>query len=265
MTMMLAKLFGARTFLDPEVEQWHLDVWATLIERFNEGRSFADTPVALPTRDFFPPTEATGHAKAEHVFDCVKAIMRMPDWPCVLEPQPRRTTGQQVAQFVHIAGDEAPNGTFRVEPDGVVVITYARDLLDDPMALVATLAHELSHYLLASEADLVEDETHELMTDLTVAFAGLGVFGANSAFSFEQHGDAFSQGWRSRSSGYLSPRSWAFALAVFGELRGDDGGMANYLKPEIEGLRRQAVKYLRKKPELLGHLRPVEAGSQARS
>jgi hypothetical protein len=137
----------------------------------------------------------------------------------------------------------------------VVVITYAPDLLEDPTGLVATLAHELSHYLLAGQADLVEDETHELMTDLMVAFTGLGVFGANSAFSFQQFGDAFSQGWRSRGAGYLSPRSWAFALAVFGELRGDDGGMGAWLKPEIEGLRRQAVKYLRKRPELMADLR----------
>ena len=262
---MLANLFGTRTFLDSDIEQWHLDVWATLIERFNENLSLAETPVALPTRDFFAPTEATGHAKAEHVFACVRSIMGMQDWRCVLEPQPRRSSGQQVAQFVHISGGEAPNGTFRIEQDGTAVITYAPDLLDDPMGLVATLAHELAHYLLASETDLVEDETHELMTDLTVAYAGLGVFGANSAFSFQQHGDAFSQGWSSRFSGYLSPRSWAFALAVFGELRGDDGGMEKYLKPEIEGLRRQAVKYLRKKPELLAGLLPNQRGTQPRS
>ena len=254
---MLSGLFGPRTFLDPEVEQWHLDVWSTLIERFGVGVSVVDTPAALPTRDFFPPTEATGHARAEHVFGCVRTIMGMPaaDWPCALVQQPQRITGQRVSEFVHIGGGEAPNGTFRVDSDGTVVITYAPELLDDPMGLVATLAHELAHYLLASETDLVEDETHELMTDLTVAYTGLGVFGANTAFSFEQHGDAFGQGWQSRSSGYLSPRSWAFALAVFGELRGDDGGMDSYLKPEIDGLRRQAVKYLRKRPELLGELR----------
>lgn len=256
---MVSGLFGPRTFLDPEIEQWHFDVWSTLIERFSEGVAVADTPVALPTRDFFPPTEALGHARAEHIFGCIRAIMRMPatDWPCVLVQQPRRTTGVQVAEFVHVGGGEDPGGTFRVDADGAVMITYAPDLIDDPMGLVATLAHELAHYLLAAESDLVEDETHELMTDLTVAYAGLGVFGANTAFSFQQHGDAFGQGWRSRSSGYLSPRSWAFALAVFGELRGDDGGMDKSLKPEIDGLRRQAVKYLRKNPGLLDGLRPT--------
>lgn len=254
---MFSGLFGTRTFLDPDVEAWQFDIWAILIERFGESLSLASTPVALPTRDFFPATDAVGHAKAEHIFACVRSIMQMPDkdWPCVLVQQEQSAVGSQVSQFVHVAGDDAPGGTFRVEQDGTVIITYSPHLLDDPMGLVATLAHELSHYLLSDEADLVQDETHELMTDLTVAYAGLGVFGANSAFSFEQHGDAFSQGWRSRSSGYLSPRSWAFALAVFGELRGGDGGMGNYLKPEIESLRRQALKYLQKRPQLLSDLR----------
>ncbi len=252
---MLSTLFGPRSFLDPDIEAWHLETWRILLDRFAQDMPLAETPVALPTRDFFPPTDATGHARAEHVFACVKSIMGMSgNWPCRLEMQSRRSVGQQVSEFVIIGGDNDPNGTFRIEPDGAVVISYAPDLLDDPTGLVATLAHELSHYLLAGQADLVEDETHELMTDLMVAFTGLGVFGANSAFSFQQFGDAFSQGWRSRGAGYLSPRSWAFALAVFGELRGDDGGMGACLKPEIEGLRRQAVKYLRKDPGRLAAL-----------
>lgn len=252
---MLSNLFGPATFLDPEVEAWHLDVWAELIDRFAGQQSLRDTVVALPTREFFPPTEAVGHEKAEHVFACVKALMGLSDWPCELQAQPLRTVGRQVSEFVVIAGENDPNGTFRVEKDGRVVITYAPDLIDDPTQLVATLAHELAHYLLASESDLVDDQTHELMTDLTVAFTGLGVFGANAAFSFEQHGDAFSQGWRTRGAGYLSPRSWAFAVAVFGELHGDDGDMGRYLRPEIEGLRKKAVSYLRKKPTVLAELR----------
>ncbi|HYC98834.1 hypothetical protein [Brevundimonas sp.] len=256
---MLSGLFGVRRFLDPDVEDWHLDTWRILIERFGTEVALRDTPVALPTREFFPPTEARGHDKARHIFDCVRAIMQMPeaDWPCRLEPQPRRMTGERVAEFVTIAGDQDPNGTFRIEPDGEVVISYAPDLLDDPGALVATLAHEMAHYLLAAEADLVEDETHELMTDLAVVYAGLGVFGANTAFRFEQHGDAFSQGWSSRSSGYLSPRSWAFALAVFGRLRGDDGDMGRHLKSEVDQLRRQALKYLDRTPELLAGIQPA--------
>lgn len=253
---MLGELFGKATFLDPDIEAWHLETWAILLDRFGDDMNIADTPLVLPTRDHFPPTDAKGHQRAEHVFSCVKAAMGMSDnWPCRLEAQPQRDRGRRVSEFVAIEGGNDPNGTFRVEASGDIVITYAPDLIDNPNDLVATFAHELAHYLLAAEQDLVEDEAHELMTDLTVAYAGLGVFGANSAFTFEQHGDAFSQGWRSRSSGYLSPRSWAFALAVFSELKGDDAGMDKWLRPEIVRDRQKAVKYLRKKPELLEPLR----------
>ena len=95
------------------------------------------------------------------------------------------------------------------------------------------------------------------MTDLTVAYTGFGLFGANAAFNFSQYGDAFSQGWSTQSSGYLSPRSWAFALAVFARLRGDDGGVEPYLKPEIASLRRDALRYLDRHPDLLNALRQM--------
>ena len=93
------------------------------------------------------------------------------------------------------------------------------------------------------------------MDSLLQQFARTSQLGANAAYSFEQFGDAFGQGWRSQSSGYLSPRSWAFALAVFGELKGDDGGVGRYLREDIDGLRKQAVKYLRRRPELIAGLR----------
>lgn len=252
---MLGRLFGKRTFLEPEIEAWHLENWGILKGRFDAELSLTETPVVLPTARDFPATMATGHQKALHIFDCIRRHMQIEDWPCRLEAQSARRTGQRVSEFVFVSGGDEPNGTFRIEPDGEVVITYAPDLIDQPMELTATLAHELAHYLLSSETDLVGDETHELMTDLTVAYTGMGVFGANAAFSFQQHGDAFGQGWQARRSGYLSPRSWAFALAVFGEIRGDDGGMGAFLKSEIEVLRLQAVKYLRKRPEVLAPLR----------
>jgi len=254
---MLKRLFGKGTFLDPDVEGWHLETWTLLLQRLGAQVSLAETPVVLPTREFFPPTEATGHSRAEHVFACVKSVMGMEAWPVSLEAQTERRGGERIAEFVSTESVDAPAGTFRVEGDGRVVITYSPELVDRPGDLVATLAHELAHYLLASHQELVEDETHELMTDLAVAYAGLGLFGANAAFSFGQHGDAFSQGWSWRSSGYLSPRSWAFALAVFARLRGDDGGIEPYLKPEIASLRRDALRYLDKHPDLLAPLRPA--------
>ena len=94
---MLKRLLGNGTFLDPDVEVWHLETWALLIQRLGRQVSLAETPVALPTREFFPPTEAKGHARAEHVFACVKSAMGMEDWPVTLEAQPERRGGERVA------------------------------------------------------------------------------------------------------------------------------------------------------------------------
>lgn len=247
---MLALLFGARKFLDADVEAWHLETWAWLVGHFASEVPLKSTPLVLANADFFPPSDATGHERAIHVFECVKRAMKIENWPCTLEAQPHRNSGSRVAEFVTLGGDNEPNGTFRIEPDGEVVITYAPDILDRPVELVATLAHELAHYLLARCEDM-DEETHELTTDLTVAYTGMGLFGANAAFSFSQHGDAFSQGWSSRRSGYLSPRSWAFALAVFAHLTEDQRDLTQWLSGDVAGSWKAAMKYLRQNPQLL--------------
>lgn len=247
---MIGGLWGPRTFLDADVEAWLIETWDRLLDRFGPERALSDTPVVLPTREFFPASEAVGHERAVYLFDIVRGLMGMGDWPCRLETQPVRASGARLDEFVFIGGGNDPSGTFRIDKDGPL-ITYAPDLVSQPMELVAVFAHELAHYLMAGDADLFEDETHELMTDLAVVYTGFGIFGANTAFSFTQHGDAFGQGWRSSRNGYLSPRSWAFALALFGEARGDHGAVGDYLKPEVETLRRKAVTYLRRNPELV--------------
>lgn len=252
---MLKQLFKPATFLDREVEAWQLETWAHLMARLGGRSALAETPLMLPTRDFFPATEATGHARAEHVFASVRSLMGMDDnWPCRLEAQPTRLGPQQVSAFVVVPGGDEPNGTFRVEPSGEVVISYAPDLVDHPVQMVATFAHELAHYLLAVQEPFGEELTHELATDLTVIYTGFGVFGANAAFAFEQHGDAFSQGWASQRNGYLAPRSWVFGLAVFETLKGEPGVAEAHLKPDLRATYRDALKYLAKRPEVLARL-----------
>ena len=54
--------------------------------------------------------------------------------------------------------------------------------LNEPMTLVATMAHELAHLRLLGEGRVTGDEfDNELLTDLTVVFHGLGIFLANVA------------------------------------------------------------------------------------
>ncbi len=258
---MFGGLFGKGLFLDKDLEDWSFETWAWLMAEFGGMAQIGRSHLVVASRDFFPPTEATGQAKAQHVFDCVKTAMGMDSWECQLVANERRASHQQVAQFNFVQNHQDPSGTFQVQGNQAI-ITYAADLTDKPHALVPTLAHELSHYLLraAKHAPPGGWEAEELVTELAVAYAGFGVFAANNAFAFEQHQDAFGQGWSSKRNGYLSERSWALAIAVFLALKGEDTLWAEAdrrLKPGLADMTRQARKYLARKPELLAPLREI--------
>jgi hypothetical protein len=251
-------LFGKSRFLDEDLEDWFLETWAWLMARSGGMERMRNTPLVTPTRDFFPPTDAIGHDKALHVFECVKRLMGLQAWGCDLAAK-TRATSRQVNEYLFVNGGGGAAGTFQVQ-GGKVTITYASDLVDQPMALVSTLAHELAHYRLAilGEHGPGGHEAHELATELAVAHAGFAVFSANSAFDFSRHSDAMGSGWRTSRSGYFSDRTWAFALALFLTLRGEEGLADRWVKPIIKDMMKSATKYLNKRPELLA---PLKAAS----
>lgn len=251
------KLFGAGRFLEPDVEDWVLETWAWLLTEFGGLERLRRKPLVLPTRDFFPPTDTIGHARALYLFQQVKRWAGLADWPCELEAFDR-PAGRIVAQVGAIRHGGSANGTFRTVENRAIV-SYASDLVGQPAQLIATLAHELAHYLLLVRARTDPPggaELEELATDLAVAWLGFGVFGANTAFTFGQHGDAFSQGWASSRSGYLSERSWAFALALFCTLT-DRPAPTEHLKDTLVDPTRKAMRYLGRHATLLAPLRDI--------
>ena len=255
---MFAKLLGKGRFLDAELEDYCLGTWAWLLAGLGGVERLSETPWVTPSRDFFPPTNAGGHERAAHLFACVKDLMGMAEWPCRLTSY-ERAGQQQVGEFLFVNNPEQPNGLFWIE-DGEGRIEYAADLVTQPQLLTAVFAHELSHYLLAGLHDPPQDGSiaHELATELCVAFTGFGIFAANTAFAFAQHGDGFSQGWRSQRNGYLSDRAWAFALALFGTLKGEPAP-EKWLKDGLPPMIRAAEKYLAKQDARLAPLRAIVA------
>ena len=251
------KLFGGGRFLEADIEDWVLETWAWLLTEFGGMERLRRSPLVLPTREFFPLTETEGHARALYLFDRVKLMTGLRDWPCELEAFDR-PRGAQVAQVGAIRHGGSANGTFRTT-DNRAIISYASDLVGQPVKLIATFAHELSHYLLLVKARTDPPggkDLEELATELAVAFQGFGVFSANTAFEFGQHGDAFSQGWAASRSGYLSERSWAFALALFCTLKAVDLPVT-HLKPSLIDPVRKASHYLKRNPALLEPLRAI--------
>jgi len=236
--------FGARTYLDPDDEEWQIETWRWFLAKFGGLADLKRSPLVLPTRQFFPPTQKTGHERAEYIFEQVKRLARMPGWSCRLLAQPRRAE-LLVGQYVALKPiTQGPAGTFGFDADEVV-ITYEPSSLDDPGQLIATLAHELAHYLLLRWRNDVPggEEMHEPATDLMTVYMGFGVFGASAAFSFNSD----STGWQWSRHGYLSQRAWVFALAVFLEMRNDSPETVKpFLKQHLYSDLGVALRYLKR-------------------
>jgi hypothetical protein len=252
-------LFGKSTFLEKELEAWSLETWAWLMRNLGGMARLKRTPLVLANKDFFPVTQTEGAERGRYVFDMVRRWMGIGDWACALESYERPPANAHLGGLAIVKGPSAPSGTFRIV-DGQPVVSYALDLVDQPRVLIATLAHELSHYMMAHArvrgAAPGGDEAHELTTELCVAYGGFAVFGANAAFEFEGHHSAGGHGWSSQRRGYFSERSWAFALAVFLALKGDEAP-AGVLKPSVADLTKAAARYLKRNPGLLEPLRAI--------
>ncbi|PCI98006.1 MAG: hypothetical protein COB15_06640 [Flavobacteriales bacterium] len=90
-----------------------------------------------------------------------------------------------------------------------------RKVLQNPVHLVSTIAHELSHVWLLGKKEM--DVNDEYLTDMLPIIFGLGVFGASSCFSFSQS----NSGWATQTKGYFNQMEWGYALAVYSWLRKD--------------------------------------------
>lgn len=176
--------------------------------------------LVTPTPDCFPFRHTADHAFALAVFQRVREHLGLLAWPCELHPhldpdQQHRSSLMAAGVLGSLPGSKGAAGTFSA--GDTIEITYAPALLVNPPALIATLAHELCHYLLATVQTEPPGTWSELepLTDLAAVHEGFGIFLANSAFTFGQWTDNSSQGWQASNQGYLSEAELGFALGVF--------------------------------------------------
>jgi len=229
--------------IDRDIADWLVEsfTWleAETAELFDDNRF----PLVTPTAGFFPASGLEGHAKALRLFETVKGLMGLSEWPCELESLDEDVDGR-VSDIMFVKNTpSSPGGTF--SSDGKIVnITYNPAQLREPVSLIATFAHECSHYFLhGAGLDLPEGIEEELLTDLCAVFFGFGLFHCNSAFAFQRTND----GWSSRRMGYLSGPSFAFALAQHVLWTGTDPETAlKHIKPELASVFKKSLRYLNK-------------------
>lgn len=239
--------FKQKTLLDPEEIDWLVENFSWLVECWAQGQALTNATLVLPQPGFFETGNKVGHALAVSILDQIKTYAQISDWPTELvKGEPLPSASRSMFEVQHPA---SPLGTFQTMTDGPVRICYASNLMQDPQGLVATLAHEIAHYVLAGApaVPVCEPDQHEFLTDLTAVYLGFGVFLANNAFDFSQFRDDGSgtQGWQAQRRGYLSENQLVTALALFLMVRKQDFDPAlKCLKPHLAKALKHAAKDL---------------------
>lgn len=178
---------------------------------------------------------------APALFEAVRSLAGMEDWPCKLEKVEVR---EDVPDLGLLEGAGAC-GTFSVE-NGQAVIRYSADMLKQPDNLAGTFAHELCHYLLIDAGDPPGGpDLMEHSTDCAAIYLGFGVLLSNSARRVEHTVDIGGLGWRSWNAGYLSEPARVTATAMFAALHQyslDDA--YRVLKPHLRKDLKKAAKVI---------------------
>jgi hypothetical protein len=247
---------------DEDTVAWHFAVWEWLLENFGGYTAFLETRLTTPTHDHFPFAPSYDHSYFVEVFTEVKSLMGLEDWPCKLEKMDDEDTTGDLLREHGVEGDwesEGAAGTFQIS-DEEVIIRYSPRQAEDPASLVATLAHELSHYLLATA---ISDppggwDDHELHTDVAAVFSGFGIFQCNSSFSFNQWSDGLNSGWSSQRQGYLPESELAYSLAIFATLSSiETKPIISMLHSNSRSYFKRALKDLKRRSDAVEHLKSV--------
>lgn len=115
--------------------------------------------------------------------------------------------------------------------------------LNDPISLIATMAHELAHYKLLGEYRMQENDEH--LTDLTAIAFGFGIFMGNSYFKFAQWTGSGYQGWQMQKKGYLPEQIIAYAMAYLAHYRNEDVSWKHCLNKPMKKYFEQSYKYIK--------------------
>jgi len=224
---------GWFTRIDEDVLEWQVAHWKWLIQSLRQAHDIDRIRLVQPTPVDFPVTGTTIEERATQTFRCVQKHFGLESWPCTLAPF--EETADVVKDIFPVLAQPQTSkgaaGLFEVTKEKEVIIRYKPDQVGEPMAMIATMAHELCHYVLTAIPRENEPpggwNEHEPITDLTAVFFGFGIFLANSSFRFVQWQDSQYQGWSAGRQGYLSQDALSLSLALFCACKDTDPNLAS--------------------------------------
>jgi hypothetical protein len=195
----------------------------------------------LPTPEFFPEKYDASDEAGRILFESVCRHMRIDPRGLTLYffESHRPLVNQGFFQ------SQSAAGLYENGAEGIRIQIDAK-ALEDPLTLVATAAHELSHVLLLGQGRLTGGEPdHEEITDLLTVYLGFGVFTANTRVRDRASSTATTESWSISKLGYLGQPEVGYALALWARLREETNpAWASALCADVRAYFRQGVRWL---------------------
>ncbi|WP_194776557.1 hypothetical protein [Pararhodonellum marinum] len=249
-------LFGKlKPTVTEEDKQWIEDVFIWFEEEY--GRVYLkNVPVILPTKEFFPFDFKGNQSDVHEITKLICQYLEIKGVDIELhffnDHQIKFSGGLVTAQ--EIEGSKYSNrntlGTFSENGVNRFSIGIENQLLLDPVRLVATIAHELSHLVLLGEGRIEEND--EELTDLNIIAMGFGVFKANSIFSFSQWQGTSHQGWEASRIGYIPEEMATYALALMANYQEHmDLSWSAHLNTSCKNMFERNLKFIQKNKDAI--------------
>jgi hypothetical protein len=238
--------FAIKCPVKDESRQWVEERMAWVVNEF--GPDFMrQAKVICPTPEYFPDPYDGSEEATRAMFARVCKYLKIDHSRVAL-----RIIEDQTKEREESLGMQTQIGAAGTYQSGdwshQEIICIERGGLNDPMGLVATMAHELCHaHLIGDGRVLPEEDDHEPLTDLLTVCMGMGIFGANSNVRDTAWSDAQKHGWSVQKKGYLYQSTWGYALAVFAWVRGEERPKwSKHLRPDVRKALKQSLAYLAK-------------------
>lgn len=200
--------------VDPSTREWIDTRWAWLEEQFGLER-LRNGRVILPRPEFFPDPFHGKEDDARQMLDLVCAYMNIE--PTTVE----MSLYQDDSPVYEGEWRHGTAGLYHPE-EGKFRIWVEVANLEDPLAMVGTMAHELGHVHLLGHGRISDEaEDHEPLTDLLTVYFGMGVFTANSVIREHYWNAGQVSGWSMGRRGYLGMPAYGYAFARFARARGE--------------------------------------------
>ena len=224
------------------------------LEKIIGRRRMLEAKVVLPCAEDFPDPYDKSDAAAELLFRRVCAFMRVDRGTVELEIFPDETQAlRDILPYWRsncsgCAGFFSHDDAEKEEDERRMIVALRSTQLEDPMSLVATMAHELGHVILLGGGRMkTTTPDHEPMTDLLTVFLGLGIFTANSAARFQQKQEERRYSWSMHRLGYLAEEVYGYALARFASERQEQKPeWRKYLSTNIQAYFKSSLAWLLK-------------------